>query len=419
MSFSVGIIDSDAKEASQIGRQIGHYGYTVRIFETPRELEELEAEKIPRALLINLDREWSGTEERLRTFPGEPPLLFFTSEGNDVNTRLRALRRGGSAYFQRPLDMDALIGKLEEASAPPEERAASVIIVEEDPAFAGELAGELNDGGVLSKVVFHLPLLMESLVEFNADLILMNLYFSDILGMEVAAALRQQKAFESLPIIFYSSETNPERRMAALKKGGDDHLQMPLAAEALKKTILSRAIRSRHLRGLIVRDSLTGLFNHTRFQEMLRRELIAAGRKKTEICLVKADLDSFKKINDERGHQAGDRVIKSLARLLRQRAWPGDVIGRYSGAEFAVIVKSLDPLTAGRVFDEIRRDFSMLRHRWDGQEFNASFSCGISCFSRYPDQASLIDAADRAVLTARARGGNRTAVILPEKGGNA
>jgi len=122
------------------------------------------------------------------------------------------------------------------------------------------------------------------------------------------------------------------------------------------------------------------------------------------------DIDFIKKVNDLHGHAAGDRVIKSLARLLKQRLRGTDTVGRYGGEEFAVIMNDTDATSAAKVIDEIRHVFSRLLHLSQDEEFSVSFSCGIADLEHFPDAAKLSEAAEQALFHAKQRGRNKVVV---------
>jgi diguanylate cyclase (GGDEF)-like protein len=154
----------------------------------------------------------------------------------------------------------------------------------------------------------------------------------------------------------------------------------------------------------MVRYSLTGLLNHTAIKDLLDGEVAWAIRQKKPLSFAMANLGHFKQVNDSYGHPAGDRVIKSLSRLLKQRLRTSDLVGRYGGKEFAVVLVDADRTTAMKVLDTIRDDFSQLRHLADGKEFPVTFSCGIANFLQFPDATKLSDAADKALYKAKHAG---------------
>lgn len=126
------------------------------------------------------------------------------------------------------------------------------------------------------------------------------------------------------------------------------------------------------------------------------------------------DIDLFNQVDETYGQSAGERVIQSLLRLLRQRLRQTDLIGRHGGEEFAIVLCDTDGETAVTVLDKIRKEFSRLSHWADGKEFFATFSCGIADISRFDDAANMGSAADKALYEARSMG--RDQVILAQGG---
>ncbi len=157
---------------------------------------------------------------------------------------------------------------------------------------------------------------------------------------------------------------------------------------------------------MMVRDSLTGLLKHTILKERLDVELARAQRQSAQLTFAMIDIDHFKSVNDTHGHATGDRVIKSLARLLQQRLRKSDVIGRYGGEEFALILPDTNGAAALKVLDELRTGFSAHPPAVERGRVHVSFSCGIAEYPRYATASSLIDAADRALYEAKHAGRN-------------
>jgi diguanylate cyclase (GGDEF)-like protein len=257
------------------------------------------------------------------------------------------------------------------------------------------------------KVVNNPMKVMESLREFSPDLILMDIYMPECNGMELAGVVRQLEAFVSIPIVYLSAEKDMDKQLSAMSLGGDDFLTKPIKPEHLVSSVTSRIQRSRLLRSFMVRDSLTGLLNHTAIKDQLEREVGRAKREKMPLTYAMVDIDHFKQVNDTYGHPVGDRVIKSLSRLLKQRLRETDVVGRYGGEEFAVIMSNTDSHAAFKVMDELREAFSRLKHLVEGNEFSATFSCGIADVALFGDAIKLGDSADKALYEAKHAGRNR------------
>jgi diguanylate cyclase (GGDEF)-like protein len=161
------------------------------------------------------------------------------------------------------------------------------------------------------------------------------------------------------------------------------------------------------LRSLISHDGLTGLLNHGNLKLTLETEISRASRDGSTMSYAMIDLDRFKSINDNFGHPAGDRLLRSLALFLRQRLRRSDVLARYGGDELAVVLPRTDGDTAVQVLDEIRENFSHLRHRVGSRDFTATLSCGVATYPARPSAGLLAEAADAALYSAKRAGRNR------------
>lgn len=157
-----------------------------------------------------------------------------------------------------------------------------------------------------------------------------------------------------------------------------------------------------------IRDPLTGLFNRRYLDETLEVELIKAQRAGYPVSIVMGDIDRFKKLNDTYGHQAGDQVIRMLADLLREHARASDILCRYGGEEFLLVMPQMSPRDAAARMDAVRLAFAERRINFGTFELAATISFGISA---YPDDGKVADrliaAADRALYEAKANGRNR------------
>jgi diguanylate cyclase (GGDEF)-like protein len=403
----------DAPE-QDLAEQIGYFGYTVRTFVDMVELRQTVDATQPAAIIINHLSPGSSltTTEAIaeiqRARETTIPVLFISSYG-DMAMRLQAVRAGASAYLIRPIDIGTLIDKLDTLTAHQAPEPYRVLIVEDEPALAEHYALTLQQAGMHTTVVTDPLQVIAPMIDFRPDLILMDVYMPACTGIELARVIRQQEAYVSVPIVFLSVETDLDKQFAAMQLGGDDFLTKPIQPKHLISSVVGRAHRSRILRAFMVSDSLTGLFNHTKTKELLDIEIARAARVTPTpfFAFAMIDLDRFKSINDTYGHLTGDRVIKSLARLLQQRLRKTDIIGRYGGEEFAIILNNTDGPAAIKVLDEIRQGFAQIRHQAAGEEFSVTFSCGIATFPRYRDATRLNDAADKALYEAKRIGRNQ------------
>jgi diguanylate cyclase (GGDEF)-like protein len=149
-------------------------------------------------------------------------------------------------------------------------------------------------------------------------------------------------------------------------------------------------------------DPLTGLLNRRSFEEAAGRVL----RDGQQSAVVVADLDHFKRLNDEHGHEVGDRALKLFAQVLRQNLRPTDIVGRMGGEEFVAVLPRCDPDDADLVLDRLRGALAHAVANGGGPRFTASF--GVAEHPRHGETlASLISAADRALYESKRAGRDR------------
>lgn len=336
--------------------------------------------------------------------------MFFLSASDDVQYRLDAVRTGGVGYFVKPFEIGPLIEALDVATHRSEPAPYRVLIVDDSESTAEFHADILRKAG-MQVINCSNPLNAPALIhEQNPELILLDMYMPECNGDELALLLRQNPATIGLPIVFLSVEESFDRQLLALHFGGDDFLKKPIEAHHLVWAVMARIDRYRKMRALMVRDGLTGLFNHSSLMEQLGRESARATRQGQTLSFAMLDLDHFKSVNDTHGHAAGDRVLKSFARLLTQRLRRTDIIGRYGGEEFAVIFPDTAPSVAAEIIDGIRETFGSLTHFAPGAAFRVSFSGGVAAQPPCISLAELSGKADQLLYEAKRNGRNRVVV---------
>lgn len=411
---SVFLLGEDAALFPDLAAHLGRFGYAVRSFTRPDQLRRAALQGPPAAVIMDL-RYAQGTgagdtaiEDMLQAREQPFPLVVVSAR-DDLEARLLAVRAGGKAYFTVPIDFGDLVGKLDQLTGQVAPEPFRILIVEDSVDQSQTYAEILRQAGMLAAVVNDPLRILEQLVELKPELILMDVHMPRCNGIELAAVLRQQDAFVGMPIVFLSGERDVDRRLAAMCLGGDDFLSKPIDPVPLISSVSSRAQRSREMRSFMVRDSLTGLLNHTHLKERLAEEILRAQRTGAPLAFAMIDLDHFKRVNDTYGHANGDRVLRGLSRFLQQRLRRTDLVGRYGGEEFGAILPDCTGASAVKVLERIRQQFAEVRQRAGDREFVVTFSCGVAEFPRSADAAGLCDAADRALYQAKRDGRNRVA----------
>uniref|UniRef100_A0A8W7PSS3 Response regulatory domain-containing protein n=1 Tax=Anopheles coluzzii TaxID=1518534 RepID=A0A8W7PSS3_ANOCL len=226
------------------------------------------------------------------TIRGLCPLLF-CSPRYDFEARLLAVRAGAAGFLAWPLLAHELIDSLNFGDLGEKRDPLRVMIVEDMASLAGLYANVLNSHGVDALQVTDPARVLDSIVQFRPDLILMDMYMPECNGMELAQIIRQQRLLDGIPILFLSVEKRQSIQLDTLTLGIDGFLTKPVAPEELVVTVINRARRYRKLRSYMINDSLTGLLNHSHLYAQLEYEVLRAKRDQRALSLVMLDLDHF------------------------------------------------------------------------------------------------------------------------------
>ncbi len=229
-------------------------------------------------------------------------------------------------------------------------------------------------------------------------------------GSSLASAclplMAQGDTFGLLLILHRNSAPEAEQR----------DMRQRLAVALAEQTGLALAnIRLREtLRLQSIRDPLTGLYNRRFLDEALRRELARAKRKQGGHALALVDVDHFKQFNDQHGHDAGDLVLQQVARALESRVRESDVVCRFGGEEFVVLLTELDPELARRRAEELLEAVRALQLSHAGRSLGKlTASLGLAFYPSHGDRPqTLIEAADAALYAAKRGGRDRLVVAV-------
>jgi diguanylate cyclase (GGDEF)-like protein len=168
---------------------------------------------------------------------------------------------------------------------------------------------------------------------------------------------------------------------------------------------VSISVQRDELRLMAETDGLTGLLNRRAFEEVLRQEIRGLDGSKADTALLLLDIDQFKAINDDLGHLAGDEVIRRVSAVLRSTARPADVLARFGGDEFVILLRHLNGMQAMAVAERFRFEIAALQGLPQGLTITAS--AGISFLHGMDSPYSVIGRADEALYRSKSDGRNR------------
>lgn len=371
-------------------------------------------EKPPIAIIINsyyLDNDNIEFLSR-RQHVEQPIQLFCLIPNGELYPRLLAVRANCDAFFQIPFDT-SYFAQIFQSKCSTSTESFRILIVDDSETLAEYYSLILTKAGMVTRALTNPLELLNEIKSFHPDLLLMDIYMPECSGLELAAVLRREKNYTKLPIIFLSTEDDRNKILFAISLGGDDFLSKPVSPNHLVSAVRARATRASVLNYYMVTDSLTGLLNHSSVLAQLDIEIMRMRQKKSPLTLIMIDIDYFKKINDNYGHPAGDKVLKQLANLFLVNLRNQDIIGRYGGEEFLIILPGTSPKDSEHICNDLRLQFNRYAFREQNLTFNATFSAGVSYLNDDEDASLLIKEADKALYQAKHEGRNKI-IVYPK-----
>ena len=402
----------------KLTEQLGHFGIENQVVENTVQFQALVEQYTPCAFIIDID--FGGESQGLElvnqyneNHQVDVPKIFVSQKDSaPLEQRLLAARAGSVHFFVKPA-VPQLIRAVEGYYEKHIEDPYKVLILDDSRSQALYCEKALSVAGMTTHVIIDPMEVLNAIESFQPEIIVMDMYMPGCTGTEIASVIRQQPEYIRIPILFLSGEEDKDKQLDAMSQGGDDFLTKPVDPGHLATTVQNRGQRARVLNALIVRDSLTGLYNHTHILDRLSQACRTAAEEKNALCFAMVDIDFFKKVNDNYGHPVGDKVISALSLFLKQRLRKSDSIGRYGGEEFAVILPNTTGEDALHFMNDIREVFSQLEHSAGDTEFKVSFSCGICSFNGNNGDF-IIEHADEALYAAKKQGRNNVQLYVED-----
>jgi diguanylate cyclase (GGDEF)-like protein len=422
--FDILVVASDPKVRAAVQTLVAREGMTVRGTESRPEAEAEISRRFPDGVIVDVRLPASSAYEFVERLRGQPrgeglPVLMVGGPSKFMN-RVDAIHCGADGYFEEPVQGESLVRRLEHLLERGRTEAPRVLSVEDDADQAAFVRLVMESAGYRVRICPDARNLETDLDAFRPDLVLLDIHLPGAPnGFALARYIRQQEAHAALPILFLTTKGELSTQIESIRAGGDDYLVKPVAPGLLLSAVAARIERSRFLKSLLERDGLTRLLNHTAFLERARALVSEWPRDgKGPLAMVLIDLDDFKSLNDHYGHPAGDRVLSSLATLLRRRLRQSDLVGRLGGDEFAATIENIGEKQALRLLDRLRRDFSAIPQTApDGSHFRATFSAGVAVLEPGMDANRWRERADAALYAAKNRGRNRVSAAAVAAGG--
>ena len=297
--------------------------------------------------------------------------------------------------------------------------AGAVLIVDDVPDVRRLVRLALEPSGHAVYEAAHGDEALEVLTRVDIDLVLLDADLPVRDGWSVLSVVRDDPRWSALPVVFLSAQDAPDDVVRALRLGANDHIGKPFHTDELRARVAA-AVRIKRLqddllaRNLVLAeesrtDVLTGLPNRRALDEELARVASAASRHGHTYVVSLLDVDHFKAVNDTWGHDAGDAVLVAIADVLRATLRTEDVVGRWGGEEF-VVVLPMTPLDGGLVVIERLRErvaiVAVPVGPGGAERCHVTVSAG--CVASAGPVAPALRLADEALYRAKAAGRDRT-----------
>jgi diguanylate cyclase (GGDEF)-like protein len=237
-------------------------------------------------------------------------------------------------------------------------------------------------------------------------------------GIEICRELRKREAGSYIYTLVLTSKGEKDDLLQGLEAGADDYLVKPFDPQELQARLRSgrriidlqnQLIAAREaMEDQATHDALTRVWNRAAIMDILQGEIIRSGREKRPLSLIMADLDHFKRINDNSGHQAGDAVLQEVARRMQSVLRPYDALGRYGGEEFILIAPDCDKTLRLIVAERVRRSVVATPIPTSAGPIPVTMTLGVANVAEDSSPESLLRSADDALYRGKKAGRNRS-----------
>jgi two-component system cell cycle response regulator len=306
---------------------------------------------------------------------------------------------------------------------------AKILLIEDSPTQSRHIKQILEKSGYQVVIAENGVTGLRMITAENPDVIILDVVLPDISGHEVCRWIKVRDETKGIPVIMLTVKGKLSEKVSGLHIGADDYLPKPFKESELNARIYA-SLRTREFQEelkkkneqlekllkkveiMAITDAGTGLFNRRRFEGVLRRDFVRSVRYNEPLTLIMIDVDHFKSINDNFGHQVGDQVLADVAKIIQKQFREADMVARYGGEEFVVVMPKCPvqdaAIPAGRLLKEISG------HSFDGikgKKRKITVSIGIAGLPD-PDldtEEKLIRCADTALYDAKESGRNRIA----------
>jgi len=300
-----------------------------------------------------------------------------------------------------------------------------LLLVEDEPTQRLMLERQLTRAGYIVETAEDGEAALAKILEGGYQILITDWDMPGMDGPTLCRRVRDAGLKTYVYILLLTGHLNTDDVVAGLSAGADDYVRKPANQSELLARLtagirivkLEQSLRDANdkIQLLSITDSLAGTFNRRYLNDQLVREVERARRYGRPLSAVMADLDRFKRINDERGHATGDEVLRLFADLSKSVIRPSDWIARYGGEEFVIVMPETDVNGAARAAEKIREACAGTPMALATGPLEVTASFGVAGLSQVPQSAesaanALLREADEALYESKHEGRNRVTV---------
>ncbi len=274
------------------------------------------------------------------------------------------------------------------------------------------------------------------------DLILMDVMMPEVDGITACGVLRGIPATAEIPVIFITAKSEVDDMVRGFEAGGVDYVTKPFSPSELNARVkthlelkrsreqlqrygrqleeankqledrnerLNEAIEQLHMAAMT--DSLTGLGNRRYMSTKIQEEMVRFRRSQRAFSIILADIDHFKQVNDEHGHECGDGVLRHVSDILRVGVREQDHVARWGGEEFLLLLPETPADGALLVAEKLRVAIAESQAVCLGRDIRVTMTFGVTAYDESGSMDGAIRQADHALYLGKQRGRNRTVVL--------
>lgn len=454
MTAKILVVDDIPSNVKLLEAQLKAEYYTVIVAYDGEEAIDLVAEQQPDIILLDVMMPKMSGFEVCKKLKNDPlttyiPIIMVTAL-HDTHDRVEGINAGADDFLTKPIDETALsarikslvrlkmiidelclrgetnaeIGGVAESSIMDYSNQifdANILVVDEDTFQAEQIHNVLKQRFRSIKIMHDPKEALKVGIKDNYDLIISDMQFSKTDGLRLCSKFRSKVETRYTPILILSEDCDKSNLVKALDVGANDYLTVPLDESELIARVNLQVKRKRYQDALrmnlfnnvemSIKDPLTNCYNRRYFDAHLRNIVKDSVEKDRSLSLMILDIDYFKMVNDNFGHNAGDEFLKEIQKRISENIRVTDLLARFGGEEFVVVMPDTNVSDAYTIAERIRKiiakePFILVDKN---TTHNVTVSIGISAMQRsdLDDVKKFIVRADKYLYKAKNSGRNR------------